>query len=68
MSVDARGPHEGGGRAHPQGAHRAPSWPPRLFLDFHSIPLDHVCSKKIASEGFIPFGLRLIFFSFETLK
>ena len=34
--VDARGAHKGGGRAHPQGACRAPSWPPRLFLDFHS--------------------------------
>ena len=30
--------------------------------------LDCVCSKKIAPEGFIPFGLRLIFLSFETLK
>ena len=31
-------------------------------------PLDHVCTKKIAPEGFIPFGLRLIFLFFETLK
>ena len=31
-------------------------------------PLDHVRSKNHASEGFIPFGLRLIFFSCETLK
>ena len=30
--------------------------------------LDHVCSKKHAPEGFIPFGLHLIFLFFETLK
>ena len=30
--------------------------------------LDCVCSEKIAPEGFIPFGLRLIFLFFETLK
>ena len=31
-------------------------------------PLDHVCSKNHAPEGFIPFGLRLIFFFCETLR
>ena len=31
-------------------------------------PLGHVCSKKIAAEGFVPFGLCLIFLFFETLK
>ena len=31
-------------------------------------PLDHVCSKNHAPEGFIPFGLRLIFPFFEILK
>ena len=35
-SVEPRGPHEGGGRAHPLRARRAPSWPPRLLLDVHS--------------------------------
>ena len=30
--------------------------------------LDHVCSKNNSPEGFIPFGLRLIFLFFETLK
>ena len=30
--------------------------------------LDHVRSKNHAPEGFIPFGLRLIFLFFETLK
>ena len=62
MSVDARGDHEGGGRAgHPRG---------RLVYCLTSTPslLDCVCSKKIAPEGFIRFGLRLIFLFFETLK
>ena len=31
-------------------------------------PLDHVCSKNNAPEGFIPFGFRLIFLFYETLK
>ena len=31
-------------------------------------PLDHVCSKNHGPEDFIPFGLRLIFFFYETLK
>ena len=31
-------------------------------------PLDHVCSKNNSPEGFIPFGLRLIFLFYETLK
>ena len=30
--------------------------------------LDHVRSKNHTLEGFIPFGLRLIFLFFETLK
>ena len=48
-------------RRHPRG---------RLvrFLTSTPSPLDHVCSKNHAPEGFILFGLRLIFFSFETLK
>ena len=29
---------------------------------------DYFCSKNNFSEGFIPFGLRLIFLFFETLK
>ena len=35
-SVEPRGAHEGGGRAHPPRARRAPSCPPRLLLDVHS--------------------------------
>ena len=38
------------------------------FLTSTPSPLDHVCSKNHAPEGFIPFGLRLIFLFCETLK
>ena len=38
------------------------------FLTSTPSPLDQVCSKKIAPEGLVPFGLRLIFVFFETLK
>ena len=61
-SMEQRGAHEGGGRAgHPRD---------RLICCLTSTPspLDHVCSKKIAPEGFIPFGLRLIFLFCGTLK
>ena len=33
MSVDARGAHEGGGRAHPHQAHPPPSWAPCCSTD-----------------------------------
>ena len=68
MSVQQHGAHEGGGRA--QGGRRAPL-PHGLLVRFlmsTPSPLDHVCSKNHAPEGFIPFGLRLIFFFCETLK
>ena len=61
-SVEQRGAHEGGGRA--------PL--PRGFLVDSLMstpsPLDHVCSENHVPEGFIPFGLRLIFFFCEALK
>ena len=38
------------------------------FLACTPSPLDHVHSKNHASEGFIPFGLRLIFLFFEILQ
>ena len=67
MSVEHRGAHEGGGRAQGVGTPL-----PRALLDRFLTPtpslLDHVCSKNNAPEGFIPFGLRLIFLFFETLK
>ena len=68
MSVEQRGPHVGGGRA--QGGRRAPL--PRPFLvgvlTSGQSPLGHVRSQKHVPEGFIPFGLRLVFLFFETLK
>ena len=38
------------------------------FLTCTPSPLDHVRSKNHAPEGFIPFGLRLIFLFFKILK
>ena len=38
------------------------------FLTCIPSPLDHVRSKNHAPEGFIPFGLPLIFHFFEILK
>ena len=38
------------------------------FLACTLSPPDHVRSKNHAPEGFIPFGLRLIFLFFEILK
>ena len=45
-----------------------PSWPPRLLLDFHSKSYGSCSFQKSHFEGFIPFGLRLIFLFYETLK
>ena len=67
-SVDPRGAHEGGARAHPPRARRAPSCRLVCCLMSTSSLLVCICSKKIAPEGLIPFGLRLIFLFFETLK
>ena len=52
-------------RGAPRGGGRALLSPGRLdrFLACTPSPLDHVRSKNHAPEGFIPFGLRLIFFS-----
>src|SRR3990170_5896134 len=52
------------------GGRRAPL-PRALLVDCFTwtpSPLDHVCSENHAPEGFIPFGLRLIFLFCETLK
>ena len=66
-SVDARGAHEIGGAPSRGGALH-----PRGRLDYcvtsAPSPLDHVRSKNHAPEGFILFGLRLIFLFFEILK
>ena len=62
------GSHEGGGRAHPPRARPLPRGSLVPFLTCTPSRLDHVFSKKITPEGFSPFGLRLIFLFFETLK
>ena len=65
---EPRGAHESGG--HAQGGGRALLSPGLLEASLActlSLP-DHVRSKNHAPEGFIPFGLRLIFLFFETLK
>ena len=65
---EPRGAHDGGGRALPPGC----TLLPRGFLAASptSSPSLLVCfrSKKDHHEGFIPFGFRLIFLFFETLK
>ena len=68
MSVAARGAQETGGAARRGG--RALLSPGRLdcFLTCTPSPMDHVRSKNHAPEGFIPFGLCLILFFYETLK
>ena len=67
MSVDSRGAHETGGR--PMGVRALLSRGGLdCFLTCTPSPLDHVRSKNHAPEGFIPFGLRLIFLFFEILK
>ena len=67
-SGEPRGAHEGGGRAYPPGRTLLPCV--RLVASLTSTPslLDCVCSKNDSPEGFIPFGLRLIFLFCETLK
>ena len=67
-SVDAREAHETRGRALQGGGTLLSRGSVGCFLTCTPSPLDHVHSKNHASEGFIPFGLRLIFLSFEILK
>ena len=68
MPVDARGDQEIGGA--PRRGGRALLSPGRLdcFLTCTPSSPDHVRSKNHAPEGFIPFGLCLIFLFFEILK
>ena len=66
--MEQQGAHEGGWRA--QGGGRSPL-PRGLLVDFLTStpsPLDDVCAKNNSPEGFIPFGFRLIFLFYETLK
>ena len=58
-----------GWRARPGG--RGAPLPCALLVDFLTwtpSPLDHVCSENHVPEGFVPFGLRLLFFFCQTLK
>ena len=62
-----------GGATRVEGAPRGVGAPlPRGFLvgclTSTPSPLDHVCSKNHIPEGFILFGLHLIFLFYETLK
>ena len=65
--MELRGAHEGGG-AYPPGRALLPRG--RLAEIQTSTPslLDCFRSNKDHREGFIPFGLRLIFLFFEILK
>ena len=65
---DARVAHKGEGRA--QGGRRASLPRGHLEASLTSTPsfLDCFPSKNNSPEGFIPFGLRLIFLFCETLK
>ena len=67
-SRSSRGPHEIGGTPCRGGCALHPRGRLDCFLACTPSPLDHVCSKNHAPEGFIPFGLRLIFIFYETLK
>ena len=67
-SVAARGADEIGGASCRGGRALHPRGRLGCFLACTPSPLDHVRSKNHAPEGFIPFGLRLIFLFFEILK
>ena len=66
-SLELRGAHEGGGGPTP-GCALLPRGRLVASLTSTPSPLDCVCSKKDPREGFVPFGLRLIFLFRETLK
>ena len=68
MSVAAQGAHETGSAPYRGGHALHPRGRLGCFLACTPSPLDHVSSKNHAPEGFIPFGLRLIFLFFEILK
>ena len=65
---EPRGAHERVGRSY--GGGRTPLSRGSLDASLACTPslLDHNLSKNHAAEGFIPFGLRLIFLFFEILK
>ena len=60
-----RGPRD---RGHPTGGDLLSRGALGCFLTCTPSSPDQIYSKNHAPEGFIPFGLRLIFFFCETLK
>ena len=66
MSVDAQGAHETGGAPYRGGLLSRGAL--GAFLTCTPGSPNQICSKNNAPEGFIPFGLRLIFLFFEILK
>ena len=66
--MELRGGHEAGGRAQGEGCALHPCDRLVAFLTEGPRLLGHVRSENHVPEGFIPFGLRLIFFFCETLK
>ena len=67
-SVELRGDREGGCAPTTPGRTLLPRGLLASFLMSTPSSLDHVCSKNNSPEGFIPFGLHLIFLFCETLK
>ena len=67
--MEQHGAHEGGGRAWGVvvGVPLPHGFPVGCLTQGSSL-LDLVRSKNHVPEGFIPFGLRLIFFFCETVK
>ena len=68
VGAPLEGPPGVGGAPSPRGRAGHPRGRLPCFLTSTPSPLDHVCSKNHAPEGFIPLGLRLIFLFFEILK
>ena len=66
--MELRGAHEGGGRAYPPGRALLPRGRLAEFQTSTPSLMDCFRSKKDHREGFIPIGLRLVFFFSETLK
>ena len=63
VGIYRRKEYVGGAQARPP-----PSWLPGSFLDVGSKSPGSCSFQNHVPEGFIPFGLRLIFFFCETLK
>ena len=67
VSGATRGPR-GWGRAQGGRVRLPASWLPRSFPDVYSKSPRLLPFQNNSPEGFIPFGLRLIFLFFQTLK